>query len=97
MLDLKDIQKELIVLLTEIDEICRKHDIPYYLSGGTLLGALRHEGFIPWDDDLDVNMPREDWPRFRESFRARFGGKYVIFEPGTPPGYLRYARRRMTH
>lgn len=64
MLDLKDIQKELIVLLTEIDEICRKHDIPYYLSGGTLLGALRHEGFIPWDDDADINMTREAYERF---------------------------------
>ena len=64
MFELKDIQKELLVLLTEIDQICRKHDIPYYLSGGTLLGALRHEGFIPWDDDADINMTREAYEKF---------------------------------
>ncbi len=91
------LQKNLVSILDDILMVARETGARLILGGGTALGAARHEGFIPWDDDLDVNMPREDWPRFRESFRARFGGKYVIFEPGTPPGYpLAFPRIRLT-
>ena len=57
-------QAFLLKMLKEIDAICRKHDIKYFLAGGTLIGALRHGGFLPWDDDLDLYMPRPDWIRF---------------------------------
>jgi len=50
----------LLEMLLAFDSFCRKHGLRYYLSGGTLLGAVRHKGFIPWDDDIDVNMPRTD-------------------------------------
>lgn len=53
-------------ILAIFDEICRRHDLRYYLDFGTLLGAVRHQGIIPWDDDIDVSMMRPDYERFKE-------------------------------
>ena len=57
-------QLRMLELLEVIDVICRKHQIPYWLSSGTLIGAARHKGFIPWDDDMDICMKRPDYNRF---------------------------------
>ena len=59
-------QKYLLKLFREVDEICREHNLRYVLAGGSLIGALRHEGFVPWDDDVDLYMPRPDWEKFVE-------------------------------
>ncbi len=61
---LEEHQKALYCLLCEFDRVCKALDITYFLFAGTLLGAVRHEGFIPWDDDLDVIMYRKDYDRF---------------------------------
>ena len=61
---LKDIHNKQLNILLVFDKICRENGFKYSLSSGTLLGAVRHKGFIPWDDDVDVVMPREDYEQF---------------------------------
>ena len=56
------------LLLAIFDKVCKKHGLVYWLSYGTLLGAVRHKGFIPWDDDMDIMMPRPDLERFKREF-----------------------------
>ena len=70
-------QKYLLKLFREVDEICREHNLRYVLAGGSLIGALRHEGFVPWDDDVDLYMPRPDWEKFIEIV---FGGGQKLYK-----------------
>lgn len=67
-IDINDLKKIEINILKEIDGFCGKNNLRYFLCGGSLLGAVRHKGFIPWDDDIDILMPREDYERFIETF-----------------------------
>lgn len=73
--------------MDEIHRVCTKNNIKYYLIGGTLLGAVRHKGFIPWDDDLDIVMPREDLNRFLELAPKELGDKYELEWHTTRPYY----------
>ena len=74
---LGDVQTGDTLLLAILDEVCRKHDIKYWLDSGSLIGAMRHKGFIPWDDDTDVCMMREDYERARIILDDELG-KYGI-------------------
>lgn len=67
-LSLRETQLSELEILIEFDKICRENNLHYSLAAGTLLGAVRHKGFIPWDDDIDVMMPRPDYEKFREIF-----------------------------
>ena len=66
--ELRQIQLANLVLLDELDYVCRTNNIPYWLDGGTLLGAVRHKGFIPWDDDIDVGMLSQDYANLVDIF-----------------------------
>ncbi|MBR5336714.1 MAG: LicD family protein [Lachnospiraceae bacterium] len=69
-------QKILFGILCDIDDYCKENDIRYFLSGGTCLGAVRHQGFIPWDEDIDIMMPRPDFDRFMKGFAEKFRSRY---------------------
>ena len=71
----------LLDLLLKFDEVCKNNDLRYFLSCGSMLGAVRHKGFIPWDDDIDVCMPREDYDRLltlSDEFRSPYFCRHLI-------------------
>lgn len=78
--DLKHLQEVLLMILKDTAEVLDKHDLPYYLYAGTLLGAVRHGGFIPWDDDIDIFMFREDYDKALPILQKELADKYDIIE-----------------
>ena len=82
---LRKCQLKQLGILEEIDRICRKHGIRYWLDGGSLLGAVRHGGFIPWDDDIDIAMPIDDARRFADIAPKELRKGLVLQTPETEP------------
>lgn len=78
MNDKSEIQKIELGILKEIDKLCKQHDISYFLIGGSMLGAVRHQGFIPWDDDIDIGMLREDYEKFAQIAESELAHPYKI-------------------
>ena len=86
----------LLRMLRDIEDVCRANRITCLLAGGSCLGAVRHGGFIPWDDDLDLNMTRADYERFVPLFEKKYGDRYCIQIPGKTMGYpLLFSRIRL--
>lgn len=92
---LRQLQLAELDILNEFVRACEENSLRYYLVGGTLLGAVRHQGFIPWDDDIDVAMPREDYDKFAKTCTEKLGPGYFYQSSETDPWYfLTYAKIR---
>lgn len=74
-IELKNIELE---ILKDVSAFCEEHHLRYYLAGGTLIGAIRHKGFIPWDDDIDLIMPRPDYIKFVNTYNNREDSHYRV-------------------
>lgn len=85
--DLKEVQHAVLGIMKDIDKVCTENHIKYWLYAGTLIGAVRHNGFIPWDDDLDVAMLREDYERFLKVAPKCLGNRYFIQTWESDPGF----------
>ncbi len=92
----KHLQQCELLIAKEIKRLCEKHAIPYYLVGGSLLGAVRHRGFIPWDDDIDIGMERSDYDRFCGLCAAELGEAFVLQTWDTDENYpMSYGKVRL--
>ena len=81
-------QMRMLEILLEVDKICKRHNIRYWLSSGTLIGALRHNGFIPWDDDLDIEMMRSDYLRLMQVLPSELPEWLALQNDETDPKYF---------
>ncbi|MBQ9195842.1 MAG: LicD family protein [Clostridia bacterium] len=84
---LAKLQKLELGILKEFDRICTQNGIEYFCAGGTAIGAMRHGGFIPWDDDIDVALLREDYERFLKCAREQLSDRYEILNTENDPAY----------
>lgn len=92
---LEKLQLTQIEILEEIVRICEKYHLRYFMIYGTLIGAIRHQGFIPWDDDLDIGMPRDDYEKFMQVAKSELSEKYYLQNTDTESEYwLTFAKIR---
>lgn len=78
IITVRDLQLELLKMLEDVDKVCKKHNISYVLNGGSALGTVRHQGFIPWDDDIDLAIMRQDFDQFIKVIEDELSDSYVI-------------------
>ena len=89
------VQEKILETMKYIDRLCRENGIEYFIMGGTALGAIRHGGFIPWDDDLDIFMTPTAYAQFKEAFEREASNAFILQEWRTTEKYLEYAKVRM--
>ena len=82
-MSLEEIKETELNILVDFDKLCKENNLYYTLCGGTLLGAIRHKGFIPWDDDIDIGMYREDYERLKAAVINDRNERYGIFDKDT--------------
>lgn len=87
--NLRKAQMRMLEMLVFFDGFCKKNNLRYWLDGGTLLGAIRHKGFIPWDDDTDIAMPAQDFSKLAKLIGNQQIGDFVFQTHETDPGYYR--------
>ena len=80
--NLRNLQLGILELLKIFDKLCKKYNLRYWLDAGNLLGAYRHKGFVPWDDDMDVSMPREDYDKVIPLFKDELNKYGIIISSG---------------
>ena len=84
---IKKAQAVMLEMLIEFDKICQKYNLKYWLDSGTLLGAVRHDGFIPWDDDIDISMPVEDYNEFTKIAQSELSDGMFLQNKKTDPTF----------
>ncbi|MGN0298942.1 MAG: phosphorylcholine transferase LicD [Lachnospiraceae bacterium] len=95
--DIKKIQKILLDMMDDLDYLCREEGLTYFICGGTAIGAVRHHGYIPWDEDLDLCMPRKDYDRFALLVKERLSDKYwvqnICFHTGYDLNFMKIRKK----
>lgn len=89
-IELEEIKRIELDILRHIKRVCEENNLRYFLAGGTLLGAVRHKGFIPWDDDIDISMPRPDYENLITLMEDN--DKYMLLKPGDIGYYYNFAK-----
>ena len=93
----KHLQRVILGIITDIDALCQKNSIDYYLVGGSTIGAVRHKGFIPWDDDLDIIMTHANYEKFIKVCNEQLDREKYYFQEGRKDWPLNYSKVRLRH
>ena len=95
MTELRHLQLVILDIMKDIDTLCRAHNIEYYLLGGSAIGAIRHKGFIPWDDDLDIIMNNDNYNRFIEVCRKELDTSKYYLQEGLKDWSMYFSKIRL--
>lgn len=92
---IREVQEKILEVMKYIDAVCRANNITYFIMGGTALGAIRHKGFIPWDDDLDIFMTPVEYAKLKDAMKKDANPNFITQEWRSVENYLEYAKVRM--